>query len=141
MIITEIQRPLPQPFPLAIPGHAIGVFCGLDLEVAVKGRASLLKTLTRFVRSPENAERKPAGEATERFAFTAIIRGTGAMVVRVVANTGAYCPQQEYGYFETWTGAQAFAALLNQINGIDPLEAQQIIVSAALASRSMEQTH
>ena len=107
----------------------------------MKGRASLLKTLTRFVRSSQNSEPKPARDARERFAFTAIIKGTGAMVVRVVPNSGAYWPQQEYGYFETWTAAQAFATLLNQINGIDPLEAQQIIVSAALASRSIEQTH
>jgi hypothetical protein len=63
------------------------------------------------------------------------------MVVRVAADAGAFKPQEEYGYFESWTQAQAFAALLNQLNGVDPLEAQQIIVGATLASRCMEQRH
>ena len=53
--------------------------------------------------------------------------------------TATFWPQQEYGHFETWTEAQSFAALLNQVNGIDAVEAQQIIVSATLASRSLEQ--
>ncbi|MCU1243253.1 MAG: hypothetical protein JWO71_3979 [Candidatus Acidoferrum typicum] len=75
-------------------------------------------------------------EACERFAFTAVITGTGAEVVRVLADTSAVWPQQEYGCFETWTQAQDFATVLNQTHGIDPIEAQHIVVSANLALRS-----
>jgi hypothetical protein len=75
-------------------------------------------------------------EACERFAFTAAITESGAEVVRVVADTSALWPQQEYGCFETWTEAQDFATVLNQTYGIDPIEAQHIVVSANLALRS-----
>jgi hypothetical protein len=80
-----------------------------------------------------------ATEARQRFAFTAVITETGAMVVRVVADTAGICPQEEYGCFETWTEAQDFAAVLNQMHGIDPIEAQYIVVSANLALRSSTQ--
>jgi len=60
-------------------------------------------------------------------------------VARVVAATGVFRPQQEYGYFESWTEAHAFAVLLNQLNGIGPVEARHIVVSATLASRCMDQ--
>lgn len=79
-------------------------------------------------------------ETRERFAFTAVITKTGAEVVRVVADTSALWPQQEYGSFETWTEAQDFATVLNQAYGIDPIEAQHIVVSANLALRSSKQT-
>jgi hypothetical protein len=78
-------------------------------------------------------------EASERFAFTAIITATGAEVVRVLANTPALWPQQEYGCFETWTQAQDFATVLNQVYGIEPIEAQHIVVSANLALRSSKE--
>jgi hypothetical protein len=99
----------------------------------------LLKSLTHLARGSKSRDRYPAAEAQERFAFTAIIREEVAMVVRVVAATGVFRPQQEYGHFETWTEAQAFAALLNHLNGIELVEAQQIVVSATLASRCMDQ--
>ena len=83
----------------------------------------------------------PARYASSRLPGKPLLDIAGKpMVVRVVAATGVLRPQQEYGYFETWTEAQAFAALLNHVNGIEPVEAQQIIVSATLASRCAEQT-
>ncbi len=78
-------------------------------------------------------------EARQPFAFTAVITETGALVARVVADTAGFCPQEEYGCFETWTEAQDFAALLNQTHGIGPMEAQYIVVSASLALRSSKQ--
>ena len=106
----------------------------------MKDRAILLKSLTRLTRGVETRYGKRR-ETRERFAFTAIVRHGGSIVVRVEEDRGAIWPQQEYGYFESWTQAQAFAMLLNQLNGIGPLEAQQVIVSAQLASKSVEQTH
>ena len=78
-------------------------------------------------------------DARERFAFTAVITESGAEVVRVQADTSALWPQQEYGCFETWTQAQDFATVLNQTHGIDPMEAQHIVVSANLALRSSKE--
>lgn len=57
------------------------------------------------------------------------------MVVRLVKDTAAVWPQEEYGSFETWTQAQDFANLLNQSNGIDVVEARYIVVSARLAAQ------
>lgn len=80
-----------------------------------------------------------ATEARQRFAFTAVIAERGAMVARVVADTPGFWSQREYGCFETWTEAQDFATALNQRYGIEPMEAQYIIVSASLALRSSKQ--
>jgi hypothetical protein len=198
----------------SIPGQAVNINARPNLEVDVKGRAGLLKSLTRLDRcskiclarfdadskrtlsaddidelahtsreiirvqsnmmklsrelaamsnqirglsagkapylampTPVDARRNlaennstvGATEARQPFAFTAVITETGAMVVRVVADTAGFCPQEEYGCFETWTEAQDFAAVLNQTHGIDPMEAQYIVVSASLALRSSEQ--
>jgi hypothetical protein len=79
-------------------------------------------------------------EAGKRFAFEAVITEAGAAVVPVFADTSALWPQEEYGYFETWTEAQDFATVLNQTYGIEPKEAQHIIVSANLALRLSKQT-
>jgi hypothetical protein len=78
-------------------------------------------------------------EGGQRFAFTAVIKEAGAVVVRVLADTPALWPQEEYGYFETWTEAQSFASVLNQTFGIDPNEAQHVIISASLALRLSKQ--
>jgi hypothetical protein len=86
-----------------------------------------------------NNSKASATEARQRFAFTAVITETGAVVARVLADTSAFCPQEEYGCFETWTQAQDFATVLNQTYGIDPMEAQYIVVSASLALRSSQQ--
>jgi hypothetical protein len=193
----------------------VNVDARLNLEVAVKGRASLLKSLTRLDRcskmclarldtdskwtlrsrdvdelahtareivrvqlnmmklsrglaavsnqirglvvgkarclampAPVEARSKHAGnncqvgetEDRQRFAFTAVIEENGAVIVRVLADTLVFFPQEEYGCFETWTQAQDFATVLNQTYGIDPIEAQHIVVSASLALRSSKQT-
>lgn len=74
--------------------------------------------------------------ARQRSAFAAVTTENGAVVVRVLQDTSGAWPQREYGCFETWTQAQGFASLLNQAYGIDPVEAQHIVVSASLAAAS-----
>jgi hypothetical protein len=76
--------------------------------------------------------------AMQRSAFAAVITENGALVVRVVKNESGMWPQREYGRFETWTQAQGFATMLNQRYGIDPVEAQHIVVSASLARSSKQ---
>jgi hypothetical protein len=110
------------------------------LEVAVNDRLSLLKILAVFGRNPDGSDRETAGAVRERFAFTAIMTETGAMVARVLADSELFQPQGEHGCFESWTEAQSFAALLNQQNGIAPIEAQDIIVGATLAARIAKQS-
>ncbi len=76
----------------------------------------------------------------QRSAFAAVTTENGAVVVRVLQDSSGMWPQNEYGCFETWTQAQGFASLLNQAYGIDPVEAQHIVVSASLAAaRSSKQ--
>jgi hypothetical protein len=73
-------------------------------------------------------------------AFAAISTENRAVVVRVLKDKSGVWPQKEYGRFETWTQAQGFATMLNQRYGIDPIEAQHIVVSASLAAaRSRKQ--
>ena len=86
-----------------------------------------------------NKSNRRATEGRKRFAFAAVIGETGAVIVRVLADTSAVCPQEEYGCFETWTEAQDFATVLNQTHGIDPMEARYIVVSASLALQSAKQ--
>jgi hypothetical protein len=77
--------------------------------------------------------------ARQRSAFAAVASENGAVVVRVLEDTSGAWHQKEYGYFETWTQAQGFASMLNQRYGIDPVEAQHIVVSASLAVRCGKQ--
>ncbi len=70
----------------------------------------------------------------QRSAFAAVTTESGAVVVRVLQDSSGVWPQNEYGCFETWTQAQGFASMLNQAYGIDPVEAQHIVVSASLAA-------
>jgi hypothetical protein len=77
--------------------------------------------------------------ARQRSAFAAVASENGAVVVRVLEDTSGAWHQKEYGYFETWTQAQGFASMLNQRYGIDPVEAQHIVVSASLAARCGKQ--
>jgi len=113
----------------------------VELEVTVKGSASLPKLLRQLAGGPERRASGTAGDAAERFAFAAIIRDGGAMVARVVADRDIFWPQNIYGYFASWTEAQNFATLLNQVNGIDTMEAQQIIVGVMLGHRRLERIH
>jgi hypothetical protein len=109
------------------------------LEVTVKGSVSLPKILSQFAGGAEKRVSRAVGDAAERFAFAAIIRDGGAMVARVVADRDGFWPQSIYGYFASWTEAQNFATLLNQVNGIDTMEAQQIIVGVMLGHSHLEQ--
>ena len=67
-----------------------------------------------------------------RFAFAAKYWGDGAVVCRAKEGCAGPCVQQEFGRFDTWTQANAFAARLNEGLEIHPTEAKQIITSAAL---------
>lgn len=85
-----------------------------------------------------NGGKLQGANARQRFAFTAVMTENGAVVVRVWEETSGIWPQQEYGRFETWTQALDFATILNQSYGIDPMEAQHVVVSANLAARSVK---
>ena len=73
-------------------------------------------------------------ETGQRSAFAAVSTEYGAVVLRVPKDGTEVWPEEEYGRFETWTQAQSFARLLNQRHGLDPVDAQHIVVSAALAA-------
>lgn len=73
-------------------------------------------------------------EAEQRLAFAAVSTEYGAVVLRVPRDGSGVWPEEEYGRFETWTQAQSFARLLNQRHGLDPVDAQHIVASAALAA-------
>jgi len=75
----------------------------------------------------------------QRSAFAAVATEDGAVVVRVLKDKSGTWPQKEYGRFETWTQAQGFASMLNQRYGLDPIEAQHIVVSASLAAATRKQ--
>jgi hypothetical protein len=109
-----------------------------QIRAKVGGRALCVTMSAPAVaseRSP-NGGKLPGASARQRFAFTAVMTENGAVVVRVWEETSGIWPQQEYGRFETWTQALEFATILNQSYGIDPMEAQHIVVSANLATRS-----
>jgi hypothetical protein len=109
-----------------------------QIRAKVGGRALCVTMSAPAVaseRSP-NGGKLPGASARERFAFTAVMTENGAVVVRVLEETSGTWPQREYGRFETWTQALEFATILNQSYGIDPMEAQHIVVSANLATRS-----
>jgi hypothetical protein len=89
---------------------------------------------------PTNGFKAKGTHAGPCSAFAAISTENGAVVVRVLKDKSGVWPQKEYGRFETWTQAQGFATMLNQRYGIDPVEAQHIVVSASLAAaRSRKQ--
>jgi len=90
------------------------------------------------MRAPVKANKNGA-RARQRSAFAAVATEDGAVVVRVLQDTSGVWPQKEYGRFETWTQAQGFASVLNQRYGIDPIEAQHIVVSATLAAATRKQ--
>ena len=115
----------------------------------MKNRASLLRNLTRFdcsvaIQFPFLAHTSAGSQlqtpdGQKRFAFAAVITESGAVIVRVFSDTAGVWSEQQYGCFETWTRAQNFAAVLNESYGIDPMEAQYIVVSASLAVQSSKQ--
>ena len=112
-----------------------------QIRAKVGGRALCVTMSAPAVASRRsvNGGKRQGANACQRFAFTAVTTENGAVVVRVWEETSGIWPQQEYGRFETWTQALEFAMILNQNYGIDPMEAQHIVVSANLAARSGKQ--
>jgi len=112
-----------------------------QIRAKVGGRARCVTMSAPAVASGRSANggKLPGASARQRFAFTAVMTEIGAVVVRVLEETCGTWPQREYGRFETWTQALEFATILNQSYGIDPIEAQHIVVSANLAARSGKQ--
>jgi len=111
-----------------------------QIRAKVGGRAHCVTMSAPAVgRRSANGGKLPGARARQRFAFTAVMTEHGAVVVRVLEETCGTWPQREYGRFETWTQALEFATILNQSYGIDPIEAQHIVVSANLAARSGKQ--
>jgi len=75
----------------------------------------------------------------DRFAFTAKYWGDTAVVCRSTEDRPGPIVEQEFGEFETWTQANAFATRLNAGLEIDPSEAAQLMVSSIL--RASESLH
>jgi hypothetical protein len=73
----------------------------------------------------------------DRFAFTAKYWGDAAVVCRAVEGRPGPVVDQEFGEFETWTQANAFATRLNEGLEINPAEAEQIITSAVLRASEL----
>jgi len=68
-----------------------------------------------------------------RLAFTAEFWGDAAVLCRALEDRPGPIVDQQFGEFETWTQASAYAAKLNEGLELDPCEARQIVTSAALA--------
>jgi hypothetical protein len=68
-----------------------------------------------------------------RIAFAAEYWGEGAVVCRAREDQPGPVVEQQFGVFETWTHANAFANKLNQGLDISPEDARQIVTSAMLA--------
>jgi hypothetical protein len=68
-----------------------------------------------------------------RLAFTARFWGDAAVVCRAVEDRPGTIVHQEFGQFDTWTQAAAFAAKLNEGLEIAPSEALQITSGSLLA--------
>jgi hypothetical protein len=104
-----------------------------QIRALAAGKSRCLAMPGAVDRTNHLTDRWQANE-TQRSAFAAVTTEDGAVVVRVLQDTSRVWPQREYGCFETWTQAQGFASMLNQVYGIDPVEAQHIVVSASLAA-------
>jgi hypothetical protein len=72
-----------------------------------------------------------------RFAFTARYWGDKAVVCRSSEDRAGPRVDQEFGEFETWTQANAFAARLNEGLEIPPTEAEQIITNSILCASDL----
>ena len=73
----------------------------------------------------------------ERIAFTAKYWDDKAVVCRSSEDSPGPAVDQEFGEFETWTQANAFATRLNEGLEIPPAEAEQIITSAILRTSEL----
>jgi hypothetical protein len=68
-----------------------------------------------------------------RLAFTARLWGDSAVVCRAVEDRPGTVVHQEFGEFDTWTQAAAFAAKLNEGLEVAPTDALQITYGSLLA--------
>jgi hypothetical protein len=68
----------------------------------------------------------------DRFAFTARYWGDAAVVCRAKEDLPGPVVNQEFGQFQTWTQANAFASRLNEGLEIDSTEAEHIITGSIL---------
>lgn len=68
-----------------------------------------------------------------RIAFQAVWWGQQACIARARENLPGPVVDQEFGTFDSWTHAQAFAVSLNEGLGLDPADAMQILLSAGMA--------
>lgn len=82
--------------------------------------------------SPQPLSRE-AGVQETRFAFAAEYWGEGAVVCLAREDSPGPIVDQQFGMFETWTHANAFANSLNEGLQISLEDAQQIVISAQLA--------
>lgn len=74
---------------------------------------------------------------TNRIAFTAEFWGNAAVVCLAQEDQPGPVVDQEFGFFDTWTQANAFASKLNEGLHIAPADVRQIVISAMLrASRA-----
>lgn len=67
-----------------------------------------------------------------KLAFTARVWGDGAVVCRAEEGRPGPVIDQEFGYFETWTRANAFANELNEGLDLAPAEVHQILSDSSL---------
>jgi hypothetical protein len=75
----------------------------------------------------------------ERLAFTASFWGSAAVVSRAVEGRAGPIVDQEFGQFESWTQANAFAAKLNEGLDLDPLQVHEILTGSIL--RAIDPLH
>jgi hypothetical protein len=68
----------------------------------------------------------------DRFAFTAKYWGDAAVVCRATEDRPGPVVDQEFGQFQTWTQANAFAARLNEGLEIDSIEVERIVTGSIL---------
>jgi hypothetical protein len=68
-----------------------------------------------------------------RLAFTAEYWGEQTVVCRAMENFPGLVAEPEFGFFESWTEAMAFARELNAGLEISPDDVRQILTSAYLA--------
>lgn len=73
-------------------------------------------------------------DVADRFAFAAQFWGNAAVVVRAIEDQPDPIVEPQFGEFDTWTQASAFAAKLNEGLEIDPRTARQIITSSFLST-------
>ena len=69
----------------------------------------------------------------KRIAFAAEYWGEQAVICRAREDQPGPVVEQQFGVFETWTHANAFAQKLNEGLDISPEDARQIVTSAMLA--------